>query len=212
LDQPSVDQPPIAEPPTLREEPQEDPREEPAPEFKPEAPEYEIVLGRPQIASWLFVGLTAIAVCSSLAYLAGKSALAKKAPPAAAIVQPPPSAPSEPTHPAAPEPLPAASIAVPPKTDLPTLLKTAATPTTSLFAEPETGKVYIQIGAVEKGMAIILAEGLRSHGFDAFVAPGHSEKIFRVLIGPLPDPDSFRQAKAAVDAIDLAAFARKYQK
>jgi hypothetical protein len=33
-----------------------------------------------------------------------------------------------------------------------------------------------------------------------------------VLIGPLPDPDSFRRAKAAVDAIDLGTFARRYQK
>ena len=57
------------------------------------------------------------------------------------------------------------------------------------------------MGAVEKGMATILTEGLRSHGFDAFVAPGPSDKIFRVLIGPLPDPEAFRKAKAAVDAI-----------
>ena len=58
----------------------------------------------------------------------------------------------------------------------------------------------------------ILAEGLRSHGFEAFVASGPSEKVFRVLIGPLPNPESFRQAKAAVDAIDLTAFARRYEK
>jgi hypothetical protein len=185
---------------------------EPAPEFQPEAAEYEIVLGRAQIASWLFVGLTAIAVCSSLAYLAGKSALAKKAPAAASEAKPAPAASSQPNQQAAPEALPAASIVVPPKTDLQTLLRTAAKPVQSLFAEPEIGKVYIQIGAVEKGMAMILAEGLRSHGFDAFVAPGPSERIFRVLIGPLPDPDSFRQAKAAVDAIDLATFARKFEK
>ena len=38
----------------------------------------------------------------------------------------------------------------------------------------------------ERGMAMILAEGLRGHGFDSFVAPGPNEKIFRVLIGPLP--------------------------
>ncbi len=162
------------------------PREQAA-EVTPESPEYEIVLGRAQIASWLFVVVIAVAVCSSLAYLAGKSTSAKKA-------------------------VAAASVAMPPKGDLPSILKTAAKPGPPLFAEPETGKVYIQIGAVEKGMATILAEGLRSHGFDAFVSAGPSERIFRVLIGPLPDPDSFRQAKAAVDAIDLATFVRKYQK
>ena len=182
----------------------------------PESAEFEIVLGRAQIASWLFVGVIVVAVCSSVAYLAGKAASPKNAAPVVSTAIPAPPAAAqphtEPAAPPAPEILPTASILVPPKADLPSILKTAATAGPPLFAEPENGKVYIQIGAVEKGMATILAEGLRSHGFDAFVSAGPSEKIFRVLIGPLPDPDSFRQAKAAVDAIDLAAFARKYQK
>src|SRR5947207_2308384 len=151
--------------------PEAAPREEPAPELQPEASEYEIVLGRVQIASWLFVGLIAIAVCSSLAYVAGRSAVAKK-PPAASQANSVASAPVQPNQQAAAEALPAASIVVPPKTDLQTLLRTAAKPAQSMFAEPEAGKVYIQMSAVEKGMAMILAEGLRSHGFDAFVAPG----------------------------------------
>lgn len=108
--------------------------------------------------------------------------------------------------------MPTASLLVPPKSDMATVMKLAGRTGPPLFAEPEPGKVYIQIGAVEKGMATILAEGLRSHGFDAFVGSGPSDRIFRVLIGPLPDPESFRQAKAAVDAIDLTAFARRYEK
>ncbi|MSV35446.1 MAG: hypothetical protein EXQ47_07590 [Bryobacterales bacterium] len=182
-----------------------------------ETGEYEIVLGRAQIASWLFVAVIVIAACSSLAYLAGKSTTAKKV--AAADVKPPEPAPA--TTPQAvpqtpPAPLPTASIVVQPKVAQPKA-DPQTPPATSksaqpLFAEPVTGKVYIQMGAVERGMAIILAEGLRSHGFDAFVAPGPSDRIFRVLIGPLPDPESFRQAKAAVDAIELSTFARKYEK
>ena len=74
------------------------------------------------------------------------------------------------------------------------------------------GKVYIQIGAVERGMATLLAEGLRTHGFDSFVAPGPNDKVFRVLIGPLPNPATFQQAMATVNALELANFARKYQK
>src|SRR5260370_21967195 len=182
-------------------------------EVAPESAEYEIVLGRVQIASWLFVVVIAVAVCSSVAYLAGKSASAKKAAAAASVAMPAPQAASQPTpQPVTqptPAPLPTVSILVPPKADLPSILKAAAKPGPPLFAEPETGKVYIQIGAVEKRMATILAAGLRSHGLDAFVSAGPSERIFRVLIGPLPDPDSFRQAKAAVDAIDLATFGRK---
>ncbi len=93
-------------------------------------------------------------------------------------------------------------------TPLPNKPKTAA----PLFAEPEMGKVYIQIAAVERGMAMLLTEGLRGHGFDSFLAPGPNDKLFRVLIGPLPDPAAFRQAMVTVNSMDLANFARKYEK
>jgi cell division septation protein DedD len=175
----------------------------------PGASEYEIVLGRAQIASWLFMGVIAVAVCSSLAYLGGETIATKKTARAAAV--PPASIPVPAPISTSPA-LPQASILVPPKTDLASLVKPANKPAAPLFAEPEAGKVYLQIGAVERGMAMILAEGLRSHGFESFVAPGANDKIFRVLIGPLPDPQAFRQAMLDVDALDLAIFARKYQK
>jgi cell division septation protein DedD len=170
--------------------------------------EYEIVVGRAQIASWLFVGLVVVAICSSLAYLAGQTITAQKTARVAAVTPLVSAAPPASVTPAV---LPQASILVPPKTDLTSLVKTAK-PAPGLFAEPEIGKVYLQIGAVERGMAMLLTEGLRSHGFDSFVAPGPNERIFRVLIGPLPDPEAFRQGLAAVSALDLATFARKYQK
>jgi cell division septation protein DedD len=169
--------------------------------------EYEIVLGRAQIASWLFVGIVAVAICSSLAYLAAEKITARKV---AAISRPAPPAPVAPPV-VTPVELPQASIMVAPKTDLASLLKNQK-PAPPLFAEPEMGKVYIQIAAVERGMAMLLTEGLRSHGFDSFVAPGPNDKLFRVLIGPLPDPASFRQAMVTVNAMDLANFARKYEK
>jgi cell division septation protein DedD len=163
--------------------------------------EYEIVLGRAQIASWLFVGIIAVAICSSLAYLVGERVAADNA---AAISMPaPPPAPAAPPISVTAN-LPQASILVPSRE-----IQKSAVP---LFAEPETGKVYIQIGAVERGMAMLLTEGLRGHGFDSFVAPGPNDKLFRVLIGPLPDPAAFRQAMVTVNALDLASFARKYEK
>ena len=155
--------------------------------------EFELVLGRTQVASWLFVGVIAVAVCGSLAYLAGETVAAKRAHRAAAVVTAP-----------VPAALPQASLL--PKEEPATK---SARP---LVGEPEIGKVYLQVGAVERGMAVILAEGMRVHGFEAFVAPGPNDKIFRVLIGPLPDPDAFREAMLKVDALDLATFARKYQK
>src|SRR5262249_39811298 len=79
-----------------------------------------------------------------------------------------------------------------------------------LFGDPKNGALYLQLGAVEKGVAIIMTEGLRKRDFPAFVAPGPNDHIFRVLIGPL-DADGFKRSKDSVDAIGLSAFARKYQ-
>lgn len=155
--------------------------------------DFELVLGRTQIASWLFVGVIAVAVCASLAYLAGETVAAKRTARTAAAV-------------------PAAVPAALPQASLLPRAEPSARPTRPLVAEPELGKVYVQVGAVERGMAVILAEGMRVHGFDAFVAPGPNDKLFRVLIGPLPDPEAFRQAMLRVSALDLAMFARKYQK
>jgi cell division septation protein DedD len=171
--------------------------------------DYEIVLGRAQIASWLFVGVIAVAICSSLAYLAGEKITAKKTAAISRLAAP--LGPMAPPPVAASAELPQASILVTPKADLASLVKNQKSGA-PLFAEPEMGKVYIQTAAVERGMALLITEGLRSHGFDCFVAPGPNDKVFRVLIGPLPDPAAFRQAMVTVNALDLANFARKYEK
>lgn len=183
-------------------EPRETIEQDPASQTPRETTEYEIVLGRPQIASWLFVGVIAVAICSSLAFLAGERIAAVNTAPISAPAAPP--APAPPPVSVSAE-LPAA------KADLASVVQNQilAAP---LFAEPEMGKVYIQIGAVERGMAMLLAEGLRSHGFESFVAPGPNPKLFRVLIGPLPDPAGYRQAMLTVNALDLASFARRYEK
>src|SRR5713101_3958353 len=153
---------------------------ESSPEAGAKSGEYEIVLGRRQIASLLFIAIVLAVVFSAVAYLSGQTGEAKP-------------------------------VQRPPEPALP-LAKRDNKPEPPMFAEPLPGAVYIQMGAVDKGMAMVFAAGLRKYGFDGFVAPGPNEKIFRVLIGPLPDPDSFRRAKAAVDAIDLGTFARRYQK
>jgi cell division septation protein DedD len=162
----------------------------PAPASEPaEAPqEFEFVLGRRQVASLLFVSSIVLMICVAASYVAGKSMSPKAtaAAPAPVVVhepEPPPIVMNQ-------EPVP---VQEPP-----------------VFAEPKAGSVYIQMGAVEKGVAVIFAEGLRTHGLSSFVAPGPSEKIFRVLIGPLPDPAAYTKAKETVDQIGLSTFARKF--
>ncbi|HEV1286687.1 MAG TPA: hypothetical protein VNU44_15305 [Bryobacteraceae bacterium] len=152
-----------------------------------EAPqEFEFVLGRRQIASLLFVATVVLMICVAISYLAGKSMSAKASAPPVVVVRepdPPPIVLNQ-------EPAPVAEAPV--------------------FADPKNGSVYIQMGAVEKGVSVIFAEGLRKHGLNAFVAPGPNEKIFRVLVGPLADPAAYAKAKDTVDKIGLSTFARRF--
>lgn len=181
----------------------ESPREEAS---APEAADFEIVMGRRQIASVSLLVIVLLAVFSGASYVIGKS-LAPAPPPkpvleamAATVPDPPPA----PLAQATPAPAPAAA----PVAATPELKADGSKP---LYADPAPGSMYVQTGAVEKGVAVVIAEGLRTHGLDAFVAPGPSDRIYRVLIGPLPDTQSYQQAKQIVDDIGLATFARRYQ-
>jgi cell division septation protein DedD len=150
-----------------------------------EPAEFEIVLGRRQLASVLFLATVVIAVFSSLAYLAGKSIA--PAPQRIEVIR------TEPAR--AVEALPVATVK----------------PEPPLFAEPRQGALYLQMGAVEKGIAIVFTEGLRKRGFEAFAASGPNDHIFRVLIGPLPDEAAYKVAREATDKIGLSTFARRVQ-
>jgi len=175
--------------------------------------EFEIVLGKRQLASVLFVAVVILVVFAALSYLAGKAASPKKAEVAA------PAAPAlqatiiraedlpKGIIESALEPNSVASLDANPAAPAGSL----AAPEQKVFADPAAGSIYIQMGAVEKGIAVIFAEGLRKHGFDAFVAPGPNEKIFRVLIGPVTDHDAYLRVKDNLDAIGLSTFVRRYR-
>jgi hypothetical protein len=177
----------------------DEPQPEPAAEPVGPEEEFELVVGRRQIAAITFLALVLMAVCSGASYLAGKAMSARQEAPAPVIqLEQPPvplieatiaPAPVEPALPAAPAPVPEAP----------------------LFASPVPQAIYIQVGAVEKGVATVIAEGLRKHALDSFVAPGPSEKVFRVLIGPFRDEGTYQKARSIVDQIGLANFARRYQ-
>jgi cell division septation protein DedD len=182
----------------------------------PAAEEYEIVLGRRQVASVLFLATVILAVTCAIAFLTGKSLSPKAAEAASAVT-------------AASEPKPAPT-AQPPVIEA-TIEKSDAAPITPakpapapkpvipagadeppIFADPKPGQTYIQMAAVDKGVAAIFAEGLRRRGFDAIVAPGPSENMYRVLIGPIPDQAAYTRTKEQLDQIGLLTFGRKYEK
>jgi hypothetical protein len=195
--------------------------------------EFEIVLGPRQLGSVLFVATVILGAVCAISYAAGKAVTPK--PPASA-----PEPEMVISGPAIPKPVVSEPIAAPPAeivrqpeshhtkpvTTQPVTTQPVTTqPVTTqavanqplqnateapLFADPKPGAVYLQLGAVEKGVAIIMAEGLRKRAFNAFVAPGPNDHIFRVLVGPL-DSEAYKTAKQAVDDIGLSTFARKYQ-
>jgi hypothetical protein len=163
--------------------------------------DFEIVVGRRQIAGASLVAIVLLAVFSGVFYLIGKSmgpAAAVAATPAPVVQAPVGQVPVTQTAPTTPSPVPQAIVAEP------------AIATAPVFAAAIPGKVYLQVGAIEKGLAGIWAEGLRTHGLDAFVAPGPSDKEWRVLIGPMPDPKAFQRAKDTLDRLGVLTFGRRY--
>ena len=160
-----------------------------------EADEYEFVLGRRQMASLSFVVLVLIAAFAGIAYLAGRAAARINAGSTQSSLQ----TSMQNGQPSAAE-LPAASA---PAITAQTNLSDAP-----LFADPIPGAIYIQTAATDRGVGVIMAEGLRTHGLSSFVAPGPSDKIFRVLVGPFPNMTTYQQVKTTLDQIGVSAFAR----
>ena len=162
-----------------------------------ETEEFELVVGRRQAAALTFLALVVVALCSGAAYLAGKAIAPREEAPVPMIKLEQP-----------PAPLIEATIVPQAAPPMGPPIPSADAP---LFASPVPQAIYIQVGAVEKGVATVLAEGLRKHALDSFVAPGPSDKAFRVLIGPFPDAEAYQKAQGVVDRLGLASFARRYQ-
>ena len=166
-----------------------------------EQPESEWVVGPRQMAALAFVAIAALALFSSISYLAGKAvAVPSEALPPIQLKVPQPT----------PPPAPAPSIADQFASSVAAPIKKA--PDAPVFADPQPGKAYIQMAAVEKGVAAVFAEGLRAHGLTAFVAPGptNTPNIYRVLIGPVNDAQAYTFDKIELDKIGLATFMRQY--
>lgn len=163
---------------------------------------FEIVLGKGQVAVLLFLVLTLVAVFSGLSYFTGRkvSALAAAPRPAATLAKPKPA-------PAAPLPIPAAKAPENAAAPAP-ILPISSEP---VFRDPVPGEVFLQMAAVEKGVAGVFAEGLRRMGFPSIVAPGPSERIFRVLIGPIKGEGQMTQIRKSLDAAGLSTFPRRWE-
>ena len=74
---------------------------------------------------------------------------------------------------------------------------------------PQPGS-YLQVGAVDLAAAETMVETIKRHGLAAVVAPGPSERIFRVVVGPLDSVEMAAQARAALVEKGYQTFPRRY--
>jgi cell division septation protein DedD len=76
--------------------------------------------------------------------------------------------------------------------------------------QPSVGQVYLQVLAVAKPEADVLAEVLVKKGFHALVAPGPNDKVYRVLVGPAKDASDAAKLKGDLEAAGFKPFIKKY--
>jgi len=170
--------------------------------------ESEYILGNKQLLSVFFIVIILMGVFFTIGYIVGRnsgpSETAKHAAPTDAATPPRTDAQSAMAPAATPAAVTPTPTVVEPVAQKPT--ETAAAPprvvetpkpaakdpievsaVTASISQPIPGQVYVQVMAVAKPEAEVLAEVLAKKGFKAMVSPGPNEKIFRVLVGPAKD-------------------------
>ncbi|HUS07549.1 MAG TPA: SPOR domain-containing protein [Bryobacteraceae bacterium] len=76
---------------------------------------------------------------------------------------------------------------------------------------PEAGSTYVQVRALGREEAEVLAGVLTRKGLKAIVAPSPNEKIFRVLVGPVKDAAEYARLKGDLEQAGFKdAFRQKY--
>ena len=184
--------------------------------------EFELILGNRQLMSVFFIVVILLGVCFALGYIVGRNSSPVGAPEVAA--HRPETKPADADTPAstretaAPAPADApkeadsqpketasqkgpATKPAPPPEPAPAPAPVKAPTRASTSGEPQSGKTYLQISAVDRDKAEIYVERLRKQNFSAIMAeipekPG----VFRVLVGPIPEADINKTRAALQDA------------
>ena len=118
--------------------------------------------------------------------------------------------PAKTVEPAAPAPV-AKRPAPTTTTPVVTPVKEPAAAVKEHVAAAQPGQTYLQVVAVKKPDAEMIAGILRKKGFlHAIVVPGPNETIFRVLVGPLQDAAAISKTKIDLEAAGFKAIPRKY--
>jgi cell division septation protein DedD len=150
--------------------------------------QFELVLGHRQIVRLVLMAAGLMAMVSATAYLSAVSTE-----PAPMIVEKvvPVAPPIEAVIAKAPEPIPG--------------------PAVISYVPLIEGRTYLQMAALDRGVADVFVEFLRRNGFPAVVAPGPDATLYRVLVGPLGDATDMAVMQMRLKQAGYGSFARKYQ-
>jgi cell division septation protein DedD len=184
-----------------------------------EPTEFELVLGNKQLLSVFFIVVVLLGVFFTMGYIVGRNSAPMDATmksgagdtvvrsegpssmPAGRASQNPVSIIEQPA---------AATSAEASAVPAPAATKPIEIPAVSA-AQPQAGQTYLQVVAVAKSEADVLAEVLGKKGFRAFVAPvENNAKLFRVLVGPASDINDVSRLKGDLEAAGFKPFVKKY--
>jgi len=151
--------------------------------------EFEIVLGPKQLSIALFLLLTQMGLVAGIAYTAGRSSGSVPPKRAAAV---------EVTASAAP--MVSDSVAV--------VRETVRVPAPKHELMPPPG-LYLQVGSLDVAAASAGVAALTAKDFQARLAPGSTENVFRVLVGPVPDGQTRTMTDSLAD-LGYISFPKRY--
>lgn len=185
--------------------------------------EFEVLLGNKQLLSVFFIVLILMAVFFTMGYVLGRDSASRGAysRPAATKAAPSPqsqsggfpdSSPAAAPTPALPQAEGAARTITQPQQQLPTSEpgRPSPPPASQTMAAPAAGQAYLQAHAGKRPDAELMASVLRKKGFPVVIAPGPTDDVFRVLVGPFEDDEAQRKGRKDLEAAGFKPFTRRY--
>ena len=187
--------------------------------------EFELVLGNRQLLSVFFIVVVLLGVFFVMGYILGKNsspatpevASARKATdtspaPSPIIIDKSAGKSSAAGEPVVEKPVPVekekpVEKAPEPKKAEPKPAPVAAA--SSKSGEPPKGSLFLQVAAVGRAEADVVAKVLKGKGFDIWIAPTDKDSIFRVLVGPIQKSEQGK-TRSELDALGFKPFPRSY--
>ena len=81
----------------------------------------------------------------------------------------------------------------------------------SHFREPAPGELFLQVAAVDRGVAEVFVEYLARQEIVAQYASGPDERSYRVLVGPISTNAQLEGLRERLEANGFQPFVRRYQ-